>query len=277
MKPSIGIRLQLVSPLLLALPLFYATPTTPSGQPGGDAGLIPVRYSEGTLHGFLELQGEDDSVLAHGDLLQVPSDSGLESRLVFHFRDKSFFEETTRFTQHQVFRMQSYHLVQRGPAFPQDLDATLSIDGTYLVQTVSHQDGKTDRYEGKLDLPEDTYNGLPVVLAKNLRNGDTTEVHLVAFTPRPRLIGLEISFVAASSVLLGGRAKATAHYRLKPRLGALTAFFAKLLGKLPPDSHVWVVTDEVPAFIHFKGPLYSGPTWQMSLTAPTRPKRPPPD
>lgn len=242
-----------------------------------DSGLVAVRYCEGTVHGFLELRTESDSLIAHGDLLQVPTDSGLESRMILHFRDNSYFEETTRYTQHQVFRLQSYRLVQRGPSFSQDLDAGFSIGGAYQVRSVSHEDGKESRYDGKLELPADTYNGLPVVVTRNLRPGDTTLVHLVAFTPKPRVIGLEISFVAASHVVLGERAEETAHFRLTPKLGAFTAFFAKLLGKLPPDSHIWVVTEQVPAFIHFKGPLYTGPSWQLSLTTPTWPKRPPAD
>lgn len=277
MRSPFGSRLPRFGQLLLLCFLAPPAPLASQDTTRSYSGLVGVRYSEGTVHGFLELRSEDDSVLAHGDLLQVPGDSGLESRMVFHFRDQSFFEETTRFTQHRVFRMQWYHLVQRGPAFEQDLDATLSIDGHYLVKTVSHKDGKEERYEGTLDLPEDTYNGLPVVLAKNLKSGDTALVHLVAFTPKPRLIGLEISFVAASSVLMGGRQESALHFRLKPKLGALTALFAKLLGKLPSDSHVWVVSEDVPAFIHFIGPLYSGPSWQLSLTTPSWPKRPPSD
>ena len=33
---------------------------------------IPVRYSEGMVHGFLKLETADGKLLAHGDLLQVP-------------------------------------------------------------------------------------------------------------------------------------------------------------------------------------------------------------
>jgi uncharacterized protein YllA (UPF0747 family) len=60
-----------------------------------------------------------------------------------------------------------------------------------------------------------------------------------------------------------------AHFVLAPRLGAFTAFFARLLGKLPPDSHLWIVTDQVPAFVRFEGPMYTGPVWRLSLATPT--------
>jgi hypothetical protein len=234
---------------------------------------VTVRYSEGTVHGFLTLRDERDTLLAYGDLLQVPGDSGLESRLIFHFPDKSAFEETTAFTQHQVFRLETYHLVERGPAFAADLDASFLRDGHYVVASTSHKDGKVERYEGKIALPSDVSNGLPVVLAKNLRVGETATVHLVAFTPKPRLIGLRIAYAGTDTVMLGAHAVPAAHFVLRPVLGALTGFFAKLLGKLPADSHIWIAMDQVPAFLRSEGPLYSGPVWRVDLTSPTWPKR----
>ena len=47
---------------------------------------------------------------------------------------------------------------------------------------------------------------------------------------------------------------------------------AGLTGQLPPDSHLWIVTDGVPAFVRFEGPLYSGPVWRISLTSPGWPQ-----
>jgi hypothetical protein len=255
--------------LVLLVPL--AAPLDGQQQDHVRSGVASVRYSEGTAHGFLELRSNNDSLIAFGDLLQVPGDSGIESRMVFRFADGSTFEETTEFTQHQAFRMTSYHLVQHGPAFDADLDASLSAGGHYVVKSTSHKDKKAETFEGRLDLPEDTYNGLPVILAKNLRSGDTARVHLVAFTPKPQLIGLQISFVGTDSATLGSRTLATAHYVLKPQLGPLKAFFAKLLGKLPPDSHIWIITEDVPAFLRFEGPMYMGPVWRLSQTMPRPP------
>jgi hypothetical protein len=227
---------------------------------------VAVRYSEGTVHGFLQLRSEGDSLLAEGDLLQVPGDSTIESRMVLRFADKSLFEETTLFSQHQRFRLVSYHLVERGPAFDTELDATLSREGRYLV--TSRKDGKTASDSGQIDLPGDVANGLPVIIAKNLKSGDTANVHLVAFTPKPRLIGLRIAYAGLDTVMVGSHAEPTAEFVLSPQLGAFTGFFAKLLGKMPPDSRVWIVQDQVPAFARFEGPLFMGPVWRLSLATP---------
>ena len=233
---------------------------------------VPVRYREGMVHGFLELRTDTDSLLAHGDLLQVPTDSGLESRLVFHFPDSSVFTETVRFTQNRVFALAHYRLIQRGPAFAGDLDVTLAGSGHYDVRTRSREDGDTARYTGTLELPPDVYNGMVITVAKNVSPQRGALVHVVAFTPKPRLIKLAITPAGSLRVPLGRHTEPAVHYALKPQLGLVVRAVAGLTGQLPPDSHLWIVTDGVPAFVRFEGPLYSGPVWRIKLTSPGWPQ-----
>jgi hypothetical protein len=41
---------------------------------------------------------------------------------------------------------------------------------------------------------------------------------------------------------------------------------------MPADYHVWIATDDVPAFVRFEGPLNpTGPTWRIELTSPRWP------
>lgn len=257
----------------MTLPLLavFSTAMAQQGQRRVEPAAIPVRYSEGTVHGFLELRAATGALLAHGDLLQVARDRAIQSRMVFHFSDASVFEEAVTFTQHGVFTMEKYHLVQSGPLFAADLEVTLSRSGQYAVKTKSHKDGKEKAYTGKLDLPPDVYNGMVITIAKNLVAHDTQTVHIVAFTPEPRLIGLEFAPSGSQRVMLGGHAETAVHFTLKPKLGALVKLFAKLLGKAPPDSDTWIVTDDVPAFVRFEGPLYSGPVWRLNLASPSWP------
>jgi hypothetical protein len=240
----------------------------PEKKSDSDSHPVSVRYAEGMVHGFLHLSTAGGKSLADGDLLQVPRERHIESRMVFHFADSSYFDERVTFTQHDVILMLSYHLVQHGPAFERDLDARLEANGHYVVKATSHDDGKTEMHEDTLDLPSDVANGLPIILLKNLKAGETHTVHLVAFTPKPRLVGLELTPGARSHVMIGKQREATTEYALKPKLSFLTGIFAALLGKTPPDSHVWIVTEDVPAFVKFEGPLYMGPVWRIELAAP---------
>jgi hypothetical protein len=239
---------------------------------------VPVRFAEGSLHGFLVLSTPEGVLIASGDLLQVARDGGVKSRLVFHFKDGSVFDETVVFTQRNVFTMQSYHLVQRGPVFPEDTEITLErASGKYHAKTRARKDGREKVKDGKLVLPLDVSNGMVLTLVKNLSAGAGETVHMVAFTPTPKLIKLELAPSGEQKILVGGTEKSATHYVLKPILGIWLKLFASLLGRTPPDNHAWIVTADVPAFVKFEGPLYmNGPVWRIELTTPRWPDRKPP-
>jgi hypothetical protein len=242
--------------------------TTPQLPDAGTPAPVPVRHPEGTVHGFLRLLGEDGQPLAGGSLLQRVRDGAIESRMVFDFADGSDFDERVTFTQDNGFRMVRYRLIQSGPAFEYDLDARLDRSGEYRVVATERDDGERKEYSGTLELPADTYNGMPITIIKNLAVGSMRSVHIVAFTPKPRLVELELSGTPSAATAFGSRRLATARFTLHPHIGGLTGLLADLLGKMPPDSHAWIVTEEVPAFVRFAGPLYSGPVWHIELVGP---------
>jgi hypothetical protein len=264
-------RLRTLLPAALALVILAGARRERSAAPAA----LPVRWSEGTLHGFLELRTKDGDLLGHGDLLQAPRDSNIESRLVFTFADSSEFRETVTFTQRGVFLMESYRLEQRGKAFPQDLEITLARSGDYVVKTKSHEDGAENEHTGKIDdLPVDVYNGMIPIIGKNIPRQEGRTVHIVAFTPKPLVLPLAIVPSGTEPVVwgAGSRQEMTTRFTLKPKLNLLQRIGAKLKRQTPPDSYLWIVTSEVPAFVRFEGPLYSGPIWRIDLTGPRWPK-----
>ena len=232
-----------------------------------DDAALPVRFAEGSLHGFLELRTAAGGYLASGDLLQRLRGNILESRMVFHFADSSYFEEAVDFTQRGVFSLIRYRLVQRGPAFERDLDARLERNGRYTVKSRKRGEAE-ERDEGTLELPPDIANGMVIVLLKNLPAGRAEQVHVVAFTPKPRLIGLELAPEGQDDVAMGRRTVSTRRYVFKPKLGTLLGIAARVTGQFPPDSYAWIVTDDAPAFVRFQGPLYDGPAWRIDLVGP---------
>jgi hypothetical protein len=236
-------------------------------------GPVSVRFVEGATHGFLVLRDINGGLLASGDLLQIQRGGQVQSRMIFHFKDGSIYDERVVFTQDRVFNMQSYHLVQRGAAFTEDTEISLErSSGKYRVKTRDHKDGAEKTLDGKLELPPDVYNGMVITTTKNLAKGTSETVHFVAFTPTPRLIQLELAPAGEQSVLIGELAKNASHYVIKPRLGNLLKVFATLTGRVPPDSHVWIVRDEPPAFVRFDGQLYNmGPVWRIETTSPRWP------
>ena len=234
---------------------------------------VAVRFSEGVAHGFLALRTPEKGFVASGDLLQVVRRGAVESRMLFRFKDGSVLDETVVFSQEHVFTLQSYRLLQKGPQFSEDSEISLERKtGKYRVKTTARDSGKEAVLEGTLTLPPDTYNGMVLNMAKNLRKGAAATIHVVAFTPTARLIQVEIVPAGEHSVLVGDLAKSATHYVFKPKPGAWLTAISTLLGRTPPDSHAWIVTDDVPAFVRYVGPLHAmGPVWHLELTSPRWP------
>lgn len=244
-----------------------------SWQSSVEAAPVAVRFTEGMVRGFLTLSDTEGKRIASGDFLQVGQAGKITSRTRLHFKDGSLHDETAVFTQKGTFVMTSYKLVQKGPAFSDDMEVSLErATEKYHVKVKSHKDGQEKVLEGKLDLPLDVYNGMVPTVVKNLAKGAGETVHMVAFTPAPRVVGLEITPSGEDRVLIGDLKKTAVHYVLKPKLGLLKVP-ATLLGRMPPDNHVWIITAEVPAFVKFQGPLANeGPIWRIELTSPDWPK-----
>jgi hypothetical protein len=231
---------------------------------------MPVRFVEGVVHGFLVLRTLDGDPIASGDLRQVNAGENVTSHMVFAFKDGSVFDETVTFTQGQVFTMQRYHLIQRGPVFPKDSDITLErASGKYTVKTKDHDDGKEDVEDGTLELPSDIYNGMIFTILKNLEKGVAGTIHVVTFTPKAQIIELALLPISRERISAGNASKTANKYILRPKLGTARKLLATLAGRVPPDNHAWILADEVPTFVSFQGPLFmGGPVWRIELTSP---------
>lgn len=167
--------------------------------------LIPVRYSEGVVHGFLALRTLNGESLAAGDLIQFTHGGRVTSQLVFRFKDGSVHDETVVFTQRGNFRLVSDHLVQKGPAFERALD--VSLDGKTGRVTVHYKEGGGAEKVAaeQLDLPPDVANGMVLTLLKSIRpETPRTTVSMLAVTPKPRLVNLVITPAGEEPFSIGG-------------------------------------------------------------------------
>lgn len=235
---------------------------------------VAVRYSEGLVHGFLVLRTLDGRTIADGDLNQVARGTQVTSRLTFRFRDGSLHDEAAVYTQREQFRLVSYRLVQRGASFPRPLEMTIDAASGQVRVRYSDDEGEEKIEAERLDLPADVANGMMSVLLKNVRPDAVPSLSYVAATPKPRLVKLEISTASPDRFTVGWRGRSATHYVVKPELGGLTGLVAPLVGKQPPDAHVWIMGGTAPAFIRAEQTLYTGgPVWRIELTTPAWPAR----
>jgi hypothetical protein len=236
-----------------------------------------VRLTEGVVRGFLTLRTLDGTLIANGDLIQFARGNRVTSRLVFRFKDGSIRDETAIFSQGRTFRLLRNHLVQRGPSFPQPLDASIDAVKGQVTVRYTDDDGEPGVATEKMDVPLDLANGMTLTLMKNIRpNATPTALSMIVTTPKPRLIKLAISTAGEDTFTTAGASRTATHYVVKIEIGGVAGLIAPLIGKQPPDTHVWILQGEAPAFVKSEGPLFAGgPVWRIELVSPVWPRSQP--
>ncbi len=253
--------------ILVSVAAALAVASSLSGEP------VAVRHTEGIVHGFLTLRELDGTPIADGDLTQLARGNRVTSRLTFRFKDGSLHDQTAVYSQRGRFRLLSDHLVQKGPTFPRPLDMTIKSSGDVTVKYTDDHGAQKAETE-QLKLPPDLANGLILTLLKNVRpDAPPKTLSFVAATPKPQLVNLAISSAGQDRFSTGAAGRTATHYVLKVEIGGIKGLLAPLVGKQPPDSHVWILGGDVPAFVKSEQPLYmGGPIWRIELVSPTWPR-----
>lgn len=242
--------------------------------PAVNAEPVTVRHAEGIVHGFLILRDLDGTVLAGGDLIQTSQGTRVTTRLVFQFKDGSVHDETAIYSQRQQFLLLTYHLIQKGPVFKHPLDMLLDARTGRVVVHYSDEDGKQKNASEQMEIPQDIANGLVLTLLKNvLPSSPPKSLSYVAATPSPRLIKLDVSVAGREPFSAGSLGREATHYVLKADIGGISGLLAPLVGKQPPDSHVWILEGDAPAFVKSEQSLFlGGPIWRIELASPLWPR-----
>jgi hypothetical protein len=226
-----------------------------------------VRYQEGITHGFLILRDEQGNAIAEGDLMQTAHGDRVSSRLVFHFKDGSVDDEFTTFSQRGKFRLLTDRHIQKGPSFKQPEDVRIDgARGQVVVQT-EEKDGKQKTIAAHMALPPDLANGILFTLLRNLGpDAAQATFSLLVAMPKLRLVKLMANRAGEDSLAIGNSRRKAIDYELKIQLRGVSKTIAPLIGKQPPDLHIWILRNEVPTFVRFRGPLFEGgPIWQIDL------------
>ena len=189
----------------LGLAVLMALAVLAYAYSSADAAPVAVRFPEGVTHGFLLVRSLAGEIIGQGKMTQVVKEGDLvESQLVFRFKDGSLHDEKVAFSQQRVFTLISYRLVQRGPSFPDQLD--ISVDrgtGEYTVRSHAGEEGKEEVLTGQVDLPKDVYNGMLITVLKNLQKDADETVSVLAFTPAPQVIKVQLHALDEHPVQIG--------------------------------------------------------------------------
>ena len=250
---------------LAVVVVFAALTSTPA-----EAAPVEVRFPEASTHGYLLVRSLAGEIIGQGEMTQVITEEDLvENRLVFRFNDGSLHDEKVAFSQLGVFMMMRYRLVQRGPSFPEQLDVSVDRGRTdYTVRSKKRAQEKEDVLTGQVDLPKDVYNGMLITVSKNLQKGVGQMVSIVAFTPTPQVIKVQLLAIEMEFVHIGDLSSKATQYVFKPQIGMIRELLGKAAGKLPAHFQYdcWIMVNETPSFVKFEGPLQlMGPTVRIEL------------
>jgi hypothetical protein len=238
---------------------------------------VAVRRAQGLLRGFLVLSSTDGMPLAEGDLSQGAAGDRVTTRMVFHFKDGSLYDETVVFSQRGTLQVQTYHLVQKGPSFNPQMNLSFDTSSGMVKVQSTGKDGKEQVINDHVDLPPDVANGLISTVLLNIQPATPlTTVSFVATTPKPMVVKLNVTPQGKDPFSVGSVKLMAAHYVVKVEIGGIKGVLAELLKKTPPDIHVWIAEGDAPVVVKIEGPLfYGGPIWRIQLASPVWPRTAP--
>lgn len=230
---------------------------------------IRVRYVEGVAHGFLVVHNAAGDAIAYGDMIQETKRGLVTSRLTFHFKDGSLYDDATIFSERRVFRVLSDHLIEKGPSFKQPMETWIN-GRTGEFKALTTDNGKDKVVSKKIKLPNDLANGIIYVVLKNIDpEAPSTKVSLLVGTPNPRIVKLNITHQGGREFAIGDLRRVALHYVIKFDLGGVTGVVAPVIGKQPADLDIWIASEGIPTFLMSRGQLFEGgPIWTITLTTP---------
>jgi hypothetical protein len=248
--------------------LFATTLLSPRGSLRAQE--LKVHYRAGAEHGFLLLHDLAGTILARGEITQIPYRDRIKLHLVLRFRDGSLDDETTVYSQRDTFRLISDRLIQTGKSFPNPCDMMIDV-GAQQVSVSAFSKGKPVVTTEHMDLPPGLANGMLFALIQNLQAKDPkVEVPYLAPGAKPRMVKFAITQDGEDQFKIGGHPYKAMKYDVKVNIGGLAGVVAPMIGKQPPDTHVWITESSVPAIIRVEGALYNeGPVWNIQLASPT--------
>jgi len=231
---------------------------------------VAVRHSQGLIHGFLVLRDNDDKLLASGESLQTARGNRVTVELTFHFKDGSFYQETATYLQHQIFQLLAYHQISKGPSFKHAADFTLDVPSGIARGSVTEDNGTAKAFYDHLKLTSNLSNGILTTLLLEIDpKASKTDLSMVVLAPKPRVVKLVVTPAGQDSFTVGGAPNKALLFNVKIDIGGVAGVIAPLVGKQPPDIHIWISSGKAPGFLKSEAPLYEGgPIWKIQLASP---------
>jgi hypothetical protein len=209
---------------------------------------------EGTLHGFPALRDSAGKKLADGDFSQWLESEQLHVRIRYDFgrgrqiEDKSVFRQRPRLIQDAW----SFRELRNGKLFRE-----FSVDFSSRTATAKKlEESGLKEWSDKVDVePGLTFAGFGFTLAvksfrERLIKGERIELRAIGFTPKPRVVSVEISHGGLDQMEMSSRVLRGDRFVIHPKIPWIAELFVDV-----PDTHIWLTNPTPASFLRWEGPI----------------------
>lgn len=206
---------------------------------------------EGAARGFPVLRDLSGKKLADGDFVQWIEDGRLHVRI-------TYVGPSRRIEERAVFR-QRPELIQDAWSLEESRNGKLyrRFEVNFVAGTATAKKQGEDELEAwseNVDVDAGrAFAGYGFTLAvkglrKRLLRGEHVELQAVGFTPKPKVVTVELSYGGLDSVRMSDRVLRGERYVIHPKLSV----FAKLFVDVP-DQQIWLTSPAPAAFLRWEG------------------------
>jgi hypothetical protein len=218
------------------------------------AAAVELAAIEGAARGYPAMRNLDGKTIANGDFAQWLDGGRLHVKIVYTSSEGRRIEEQTVFRQQPelIQEIWSWRELRQGQLLRQ-FDVNFS-SGRAVAKKREKEEMKEWSEELEIE-PGRTFAGFGFTLAlKGLRTrlvrGEHAELRAVGFTPKPKAVGVDVSFAGLDWMSMSGRVIRGDHFVIHPKIPWFAEPFVDV-----PDTHIWLTNPTPAAFLRWEGPL----------------------
>jgi len=208
---------------------------------------------EGVARGFPVLRDASGKKIADGDFVQWVEKDRLHVRIVYSGASR-------RIEERAVFRRRP-ELLQQQWSLRESKDGALvreySVDFARRTATAKKAEkGEMKEWTEDLDVdPGRAFAGFGFTLAvkalrRRLIRGEHVELQAVGFTPKPKVVAVDVSYGGIDRIRMSDRVLRGERYIVHAKL----PWFADLFVDVP-DEHIWLTSPPPAMFLRWEGPM----------------------
>jgi hypothetical protein len=209
---------------------------------------------EGTARGYPALRDPTGKELAEGAFTQWIENERLHVKITYSFNDGRRIEENSVFRQRPQLVQEQWSWREERHGKPYRL---FRVEfGSQSAAASKQDDGEFKEWSEKIDVePGRIFAGFGFTLAikafrERLLKGERIELQAVGFTPKPRLVKVELSHAGPNHMRMADRDLRGDHFVIHPKIPWLADLFIDV-----PDTHIWLTSPAPAAFLRWEGPL----------------------